>query len=141
MLVLCISNGSFLLKTTLMELVRFEKKAEKNMKCRRIPALLGFLMILSGYGLAPDIFPLAFYRLLSSGPADSITHCDCTVFYPYTMKMSKQNKRAFYSETKIITTPVFIAIALTTFIYLIYYFLTVHTCCKMVFKVQDAKRS
>lgn len=117
-LVLCISNGSFLLKTTLMELVRFEKKAEKNMKFRRIPALLGFLMILSGYGLALDIFRGSDSLWLSIGfyPVGLLTALLIVIgtvffisaFLPYAMKMSKQNKRAFYSETKIITTPAFI---------------------------------
>ena len=57
-LVVCVltaSNARFLYKASLMEMIRFEKKAEKNLKCRRLPALLGIVMIIAGYRLALDI--------------------------------------------------------------------------------------
>jgi len=54
-IVLAVSNGRFLFKTSLMNLVRFKKSAERKMKIRKIPAFLGFVMIFSGYALALDI--------------------------------------------------------------------------------------
>ena len=116
--VLCVSNGGFLFKTSLMELIRFEKKAERTMKFRRLPALLGFIMTLSGYGLALDIFKGSKSLWISVGfsPIGMLTAMLIVIgtiffissFLPYAMKKSKSNKRTFYTETKIITTPNFI---------------------------------
>ena len=116
--VLCVSNGRFLFKTSLMELIRFEKKAEKSMKFRRMPALLGFIMTLSGYGLALDIFRGSKSLWVTVGfyPISMLTAMLIVIgtlffissFLPYVMKKSKSNKRTFYTETKIITTPNFI---------------------------------
>ncbi len=116
--VLCISNGVFLFKATLMELVRFENKAEKSLKFRRLPALLGFVMTISGYGLALDIFrgskslwiSVGFYSI---GMLTAMLIIIGTIFFissflPYAVKKSKNNKKAFYTDTKIITTPNFI---------------------------------
>lgn len=116
--VLCISNGVFLFKATLMELVRFENKAEKSLKFRRLPALLGFVMTISGYGLALDIFrgskslwiSVGFYPI---GMLTAMLIIIGTIFFissflPYAVKKSKNNKKAFYTDTKIITTPNFI---------------------------------
>ena len=116
--VLCVSNGRFLFKTSLMELIRFEKKAEKSMKFRRMPALLGFIMTLSGYGLALDIFrgSKSLWATVGFFPIGMLTAMLIVIgtiffissFLPYVMKKSKSNKRTFYTETKIITTPNFI---------------------------------
>lgn len=113
--VLCVSNGGFLFKTSLMELIRFEKKAEKPMKFHRLPALLGIIMTVSGYGLALDIFRGSKSLWISVGfyPVGMLTAMLIAIgtiffissFLPYAMKKSKSNKRAFYTETKIITTP------------------------------------
>ena len=116
--VLCVSNSGFLFKTSLMELIRFEKKAERTMKFRCLPALLGFIMTLSGYGLALDIFrgskslwiSIGFYHMsmLTAMLIVIGTIFFISSFLPYAMKKSKNNKRTFYTETKIITTPNFI---------------------------------
>ncbi|MBD5543263.1 MAG: ABC transporter permease [Lachnospiraceae bacterium] len=116
--VLCMSNGRFLFKTSLMELIRFEKKAEKNMKFHRLPAFLGFIMILSGYGLALDIFRggKSIWFLVGFYPIGMLTAMLIVIgtvffissFLPYVMKKSKSHKAAFYTKTKIITTPNFI---------------------------------
>lgn len=117
-IVMCISNSKFLLKASLMSLIRFEKKAEKSMEFHYLPALLGFIMILCGYGLATDIFrgrksiwfSIGFYPV---GMLTAILIMLGTVFFisaflPYAMEISKENKRKFYTGTKIITTPNFI---------------------------------
>lgn len=116
--VLAFSNGKFLLKTSLMDLVRFEKKAEANMKFRPILAILGFVMIASGYGLASDIcrganslwLTVGFYQI---GFLTMLLVVVGTVFFisfflPYAMQKRKQSKQSFYTSTNIITVPNFI---------------------------------
>lgn len=117
-IVLGISNGRFLFQTSLMNLVRYEKKAEKSMKFHFLPALLGLVMTLTGYVLALDIFrgrkslwfSVGFYQ---TGLLTAMLILLGTVFFissflPCVMKCSKKNKRAFYTQTRIITTPVFV---------------------------------
>ncbi|UUV15578.1 ABC transporter permease [Clostridioides difficile] len=117
-LVLAISNGKFLYKTSLIKLIRYEKSAEKKLKFRKIPAFMGFIMILSGYSLSLDILrgaksvwiSIGFYQM---GLITMIIIVIGTVlfinsFLPYIMQKSKKNKRAFYTGTKIITIPNFI---------------------------------
>ncbi|HBH3641458.1 TPA: ABC transporter permease [Clostridioides difficile] len=117
-LVLAISNGKFLYKTSLIKLIRYEKNTEKKLKFRKIPAFMGFIMILSGYSLSLDILrgaksvwiSIGFYQM---GLITMIIIVIGTVlfinsFLPYIMQKSKKNKRAFYTGTKIITIPNFI---------------------------------
>ncbi|MEL0680079.1 FtsX-like permease family protein [Clostridioides difficile] len=117
-LVLAISNGKFLYKTSLIKLIRYEKSTEKKLKFRKIPAFMGFIMILSGYCLSLDILrgaksvwiSIGFYQM---GLITMIIIVIGTVlfinsFLPYIMQKSKKNKRAFYTGTKIITIPNFI---------------------------------
>ncbi|NMS89595.1 ABC transporter permease [Clostridioides difficile] len=117
-LVLAISNGKFLYKTSLIKLVRYEKSAEKKLKFRKLPAFIGFIMILGGYCLALDILHgvksvwirIGFYQI---GLITMIIIVVGTIlfissFLPYIMQYSKKNKRAFYTDIKIITTPNFI---------------------------------
>ncbi|HBF0844544.1 FtsX-like permease family protein [Clostridioides difficile] len=117
-LVLAISNGKFIYKTSLIKLIRYEKSTEKKLKFRKIPAFIGFIMILSGYCLSLDILrgaksvwiSIGFYQM---GLITMIIIVIGTVlfinsFLPYIMQKSKKNKRAFYTGTKIITIPNFI---------------------------------
>ncbi len=116
--VLIFSNGHFLKKTPLMNLVRFEKSAEKKMKFHKLPALLGFIMILGGYILALDILhggssvwiKAGFYQ--TGFAAMLLIVCGTTLFIasclPYIMEQSKKQRRKFYTDVKIITTPNFI---------------------------------
>ena len=50
-----LSNSRFLFKTSLMDLVRYEKSAEKKMKFHAVLAVIGFWAVISGYCLALDI--------------------------------------------------------------------------------------
>ncbi|HBG2376294.1 FtsX-like permease family protein [Clostridioides difficile] len=117
-LVLAISNGKFLYKTSLVKLIRHEKSAEKKLKFRKIPAFMGFIMILSGYCLSLDILrgaksvwvSIGFYQM---GLITMIIIVIGTVlfinsFIPYIMQKSKKNKRTFYTDMKIIAIPNFI---------------------------------
>lgn len=54
--VMALSNARFLFQTSLMDLVRFEKSAERKMEFRKAPALLGLILMIAGYGLALDVF-------------------------------------------------------------------------------------
>lgn len=116
--VLGLSNSRFLFKTSLMGLVRFEKSAEQKMKFRAIPAIIGFCFIILGYILAVDILrgvksvwytigytPVAMLTLIL---VVSGTMLFIASFLPFAVQISKNNKRKFYTETKIITSPNFI---------------------------------
>jgi len=116
--VLSISNGRFVFQTSLMSLIRFEKKAEKNMKFHLLPSLLGLIMTLLGYMLALDVFrnekslwrSVGFYQigLITAMFILLGTILFISSFLPYVIQNSKKNKRAFYTQTNIITTPSFV---------------------------------
>ena len=118
MFVMAISNALFLFKTSLMDLVRFEKSAEKRMKFKKTPAIFGFILIIVGYGLALDIFrgsdslwfTVGFYPtgLLTAMLIVAGTVLFIASFLPYAVQKSKQHKKTFYTETKIVTAPNFI---------------------------------
>lgn len=117
-IVLLLSNSRFLFKTSLMGLVRFEKSAEKKVKFHAIPAIIGFCSIILGYVLALDILrgvksvwftigytPIAMLTLVLVVMG---TILFIASFLPFAVQKSKNNKRKFYTETKIITSPNFI---------------------------------
>ena len=118
MFVMAISNALFLFKTSLMDLVRFEKSAEKRMVFKKTPATFGFILIIIGYGLALDIFrgsdslwfTVGFYPtgLLTAMLIAAGTVLFIASFLPYAVQKSKQHKKTFYTETKIVTAPNFI---------------------------------
>lgn len=117
-IVLALSNNRFLFKASLMDLVRYEKSAEKKMKFHAVPSVIGFLAIISGYCLALDILRGAKSLWLTVGfyPVGMLTFVlilSGTVlfiasFLPFAVQAGKKNKRKFYTETKIITAPGFI---------------------------------
>lgn len=117
-LVLAVSNGVFLYKISLMDMVRFEKKADKNMRFRALPALLGLTLMAAGYGFALDIFrgEKSVWFTIGFSPTGMLTMLLVVLgtvlfissFLPYIMQKSKSNKRAFYTQTNIIATPNFI---------------------------------
>lgn len=116
--VLSFSNARFLFQTSLISLVRFEKKTEKSMRFHFLPALLGLVMTLSSYMLALDIcrgrkslwFSVGFYQtgLLTAMLILLGTIFFISSFLPYVIKRSKKNKQAFYTQTRIVTTPNFV---------------------------------
>ena len=118
MFVMAISNALFLFKTSLMDLVRFEKSAEKRMVFKKTPAIFGFILIIVGYGLALDIFRGADSLWFTVGfyPTGLLTVLLIVVgtvlfiasFLPFAVQKSKRHKKTFYTETKIVTAPNFI---------------------------------
>ncbi len=118
MIVLTLSNSRFLFKTSLMGLVRSEKNAERKVKFHAVPAIIGFCSIISGYILALDILrgvrstwsrigytPIAMLTLVLIVLG---TILFIASFLPFVVQTGKNNKRKFYTETKIITSPNFI---------------------------------
>ncbi|MDE5777018.1 MAG: FtsX-like permease family protein [Lachnospiraceae bacterium] len=116
--VMALSNARFLFKTSLMDLVRFEKSAERKMKFRKISAILGFILIIVGYVLALDIFRGADSLWFSVGfyPTGLMTAMSIVIgtvlfiasFLPFAVEKSKQRKKTFYTEIRIVTAPNFI---------------------------------
>ena len=117
-IVLALSNSRFLFKTSLMDLVRYEKSAEKKMKSHAVLAVIGFLAVISGYCLALDILRGAESLWITVGfyPVAMLTFAlilSGTVLFiasslPFAVQAGKKNKRKFYTETKIITVPGFL---------------------------------
>lgn len=117
-IVLALSNSRFLFKTSLMDLVRYEKSAEKKMKFHAALSAIGFLAVISGYCLALDILrgskslwlTVGFYpvAMLTFALTLSGTVLFIASFLPFAVQAGKKNKRKFYTETKIITAPGFI---------------------------------
>lgn len=117
-LVMAVCNARFLSKSSLMELVRYEKSAEKTMKFKKTPAISGLVLTAAGYALAldilrgPDSFWISFgfypAGLLTAALVVSGTILFIASFLPYAAQNSKKNKRSFYTEIRMITVPNFI---------------------------------
>ena len=117
-ILLSLSNSRFLFKSSLMDLVRFEKSSEKQTKFHAVPSIIGFVSVILGYCIALDIlrgeksvwFSVGFYpvgmltfTLILLGTVLFIAS-----FLPYAVQTGRKNKKKFYTETKIITSPGFI---------------------------------
>lgn len=117
-ILLSLSNSRFLFKSSLMDLVRFEKSSEKQTKFHAVPSIIGFVSVILGYCIALDIlrgeksvwFSIGFYpvgmltfTLILLGTVLFIAS-----FLPYAVQTGRKNKKKFYTETKIITSPGFI---------------------------------
>ena len=117
-ILLSLSNSRFLFKSSLMDLVRFEKSAEKHTKFHAIPSIIGFVSVILGYGIALDIlrgeksvwFSVGFYAvgMLTFTLILLGTVLFIASFLPYVVQTGKKNKKKFYTETRIITSPGFI---------------------------------
>ena len=117
-IILSLSNSRFLLKSSLMDLVRFEKGAEKQTKFHAVPSIIGFVSVILGYVIALDIlrgkksvwFSAGFYAvgMLTFTLILLGTVLFIASFLPYAVQTGKKNKKKFYTETRIITSPGFI---------------------------------
>ena len=117
-IILSLSNSRFLFKSSLMDLVRFEKSAEKRTKFHAVPSIIGFVSVILGYGIALDIlrgeksvwFSVGFYAvgMLTFTLILLGTVLFIASFLPYVVQTGKKNKKRFYTETRIITSPGFI---------------------------------
>ena len=117
-IILSLSNSRFLFKSSLMDLVRFEKSAEKQTKFHAVPSIIGFVSVILGYCIALDIlrgeksvwFSVGFYAvgMLTFALILFGTVLFIASFLPYAVQAGKKNKKKFYTETRIITSPGFI---------------------------------
>ena len=117
-IILSLSNSRFLFKSSLMDLVRFEKGAEKQTKFHAVPSIIGFVSVILGYCIALDIlrgeksvwFSVGFYAvgMLTFTLILLGTVLFIASFLPYAVQTGKKNKKKFYTETRIITSPGFI---------------------------------
>ena len=117
-IILSLSNNRFLFKSSLMDLVQFEKSAEKQTKFHAVPSIIGFLFVILGYCIALDIlqgeksvwFSVGFYAvgMLTFTLILLGTVLFIASFLPYAVQTGKKNKKKFYTETRIITSPGFI---------------------------------
>lgn len=117
-IILSLSNSRFLFKASLMDLVRFEKSAEKQTKFHAVPSIIGFISVILGYCIALDIlrgeksvwFSAGFYAvgMLTFTLILLGTVLFIASFLPYAVQAGKKNKKKFYTETRIITSPGFI---------------------------------
>ena len=101
-----------------MDLVRFEKSAEKQTKFHAVPSIIGFVSVILGYCIALDIlrgeksvwFSVGFYTvgMLTFTLILLGTVLFIASFLPYAVQTGRKNKKKFYTETRIITSPGFI---------------------------------
>ena len=117
-ILLSLSNSRFLFKSSLMDLVRFEKGAEKQTKFHAVPSIIGFVSVILGYCIALDILrgeksvwiSVGFYAvgMLTFTLILLGTVLFIASFLPYAVQTGRKNKKKFYTETRIITSPGFI---------------------------------
>ncbi|CAM4170415.1 FtsX-like permease family protein [Bacillus paramycoides] len=116
--VLSLSNWIILRKSSLLTLVRMEKKEEKKVKINTTFSLLGLFLILIGYYLAIDITRgiKSLWKTIGFSPIALLTMLSVilgTIFFihsflPYAIQKLKKNKTWFYKESNIIIIPNFI---------------------------------
>lgn len=115
---LSLSNIFAVRKITLLELVRFDKKAERNIKTNRFWAICGVVFLLSGYLLAVDIVRgrNSLWHTIGYSPIALLvvllvtvgTYLSIRSFLPWFFKRAKNNKSRFYTPARIITVPNFV---------------------------------
>ncbi|SFC39557.1 putative ABC transport system permease protein [Bacillus sp. 491mf] len=115
---LFLSNWIILRKSSLLTLVRMEKKEEKQMRINTAFSFLGLFLILIGYFFAIDITRgmKSFWKTIGFSPIALLTMLSVilgTIFFihsflPYAIEKLKKKKSWFYKEANIILIPNFI---------------------------------
>ncbi|MDD3395358.1 MAG: ABC transporter permease [Anaerotignum sp.] len=114
---LTISNAGLLRKSTLLDLVRLEKKTEKPIHPHAITAVLGVGFLVAGYALALDIMrgKQSLWNTVGFSPVAMLTLL-CVVagtvlfiysFLPYVCQKIRRQKSRLYHENTIIVVPKF----------------------------------
>lgn len=117
LITLTLSNARLLRKSTLLDLVRLEKKTEKPIHPHAITAILGVGFLSAGYGLALDIMrgKQSLWNTIGFSPIAMLTLL-CVVagtilfmysFLPYVCQKIRQKKSRLYHENTIIVVPKF----------------------------------
>lgn len=116
--ILMISNWRFLRKSSLLELIRFEKKSEKKINVKIYLSILGIIFMITGYALALDIIrgENSLWVTIGFSPMAMLTLI-CVVigtvffiysFIPYVILKIKNKKDYFYKEINIVSIPKFV---------------------------------
>ncbi|KOP81128.1 ABC transporter permease [Lysinibacillus sp. FJAT-14745] len=118
LIVLLLSNWIILRKSTLLMLVRMDKKEEKQVKINTAFSFIGLLLILFGYFLALDITRgiQSLWKTIGFSPIALVTLV-CVIlgtiffihsFLPFIIQKLKKRKSWFYNESNIIIIPNYI---------------------------------
>lgn len=118
LIVLLFSNWIILRKSSLLMLVRMDKKEEKQVKINTAFSFIGLLLILFGYFLALDITRgiQSLWKTIGFSPIALVTLLSVilgTIFFihsflPYVIQKLKKRKSWFYNESNIIIIPNYI---------------------------------
>jgi len=116
--VLLLSNWIILRKSSLLMLVRMDKKEEKQIKINTAFSFIGLLLILFGYFLALDITrgTQSLWKTIGFSPIALVTLVSVMLgttffihsFLPFAIQKLKKRKSWFYNESNIIIIPNFI---------------------------------
>lgn len=117
LLTLTLSNAALLLKSTLLDLVRLEKKGEKPVRTNIILAIIGVILLLGGYVLALDMVRGAqsVWTTIGFSPIALLTLVLVVVgtilfiysFVPFVCHCIKKSHKVLYQENTIIVVPKF----------------------------------
>ena len=117
LLTLTLSNAGLLLKSTLLDLVRLEKKVEKPVHTNIVFSIIGIVFLLGGYALALDMvrgaqsvwttigfYPIALLTLVLVVVGTVLTIYS---FVPFVCQCIKNRHSILYRENTIIVAPKF----------------------------------
>ena len=117
LLTLTLSNAGLLLKSTLLDLVRLEKKVEKPVHTNIVFSIIGIVFLLGGYALALDMvrgaqsvwttigfYPIALLTLVLVVVGTVLTTYS---FVPFVCQCIKNRHSILYRENTIIVAPKF----------------------------------
>lgn len=117
MITLALSNARLLWKSTLLDLVRLEKKVEKPIRPHVIVAILGVAFLVGGYGLALDMMrgKSSVWNTIGFSPIALLTMVSVIIgtilfiysFLPFACQQIKRHKSILYRENTIIVVPKF----------------------------------
>lgn len=117
LITLTFSNTRILQKSTLLDLVRLEKKTEKPIRPHAVTGVIGIVFLIAGYGLSLDITrgKQSLWNTIGFSPIAMLT-LFCVVmgtvlfiysFLPYACLKIRKLKRRLYHENTIIVVPKF----------------------------------
>lgn len=117
LITLTLSNGRILAKSTLLDLVRLEKKTEKPVRPHLLFAVIGILLLALGYSLALDIVrgKESLWNTIGFSPIALLTLLCVVVgtilfiytFLPYVCQRIRKKNSKIYHENNIIVVPKF----------------------------------
>lgn len=117
LITLTLSNARLLWKSTLLDLVRLEKKIDKPIRPHTVTAVIGVVFLIGGYLLALDIRRVndSVWNTIGFSPIALLTLVSVVIgtilfiysFLPYACKKIKKQQHILYRENTIIVVPKF----------------------------------